>query len=479
MFFGIVYFGYLARAVGSEGVAVVSILSTLYGLFPLILLLATPTALQRFIAESMGRGDASTAGALVRTGLRLSVILGGLGLAAGLLVTPFLSSYLFSGGEVFSLQLLAIAVATFIVNSLLTSIFFGFQLYQVYGLFSFLGATWGQAVSVFLLLAGYGIRAFIMLWIVENIVVIVALRATLPKVPARSPTPYPMLPLVTLGIPLFASTFVPYFVSNVFIKLYIFETLSRADLGVYEVASRIIAFPKMYETMFLSALFPYLSRAFGIGGNAALGRGVGWSARLVTLVFAPILVGLALVARPLLLVVFGGEFAGSVPLFLMLLFFAMLNFLASPFTLGLQALGRTRDIFVIQAAASWTCLGTTILLSRFGIMGVALGGEALGLVASLLSVYAFRERVGAPMDLKVGLMAKILLAALAMVPPVYGLSLVLPRYRFVPLQVLVGVATYLLAVRWLRLLSREDVSTMSMMFPPWFGGFLLRIFGYE
>jgi O-antigen/teichoic acid export membrane protein len=227
------------------------------------------------------------------------------------------------------------------------------------------------------------------------------------------------------------------------------------------------------------ALLPYLSKVFGVGGNTALGRGVGWSARFITLVFAPILVGLALIAKPFFIIIFGPEFAGSIPLFLVLLSFALVSFLASPFILGLQALGKTKDIFVIQAAASWTCLGATILLSRFGIMGVTVGGEMLGLVTSLLSVYAFRQRIAAPMDVEAISMARTLLPALAMVPPVYIVSLVLPQYRFVPLQVLVGVVMYLLVVRWLRLLSREDLSTMSMMLPPRVGRFLMKIFGYE
>ena len=156
----------------------------------------------------------------------------------------------------------------------------------------------------------------------------------------------------------------------------------------------------------------------------------------------------------------------------------MLNFLASPFILGLQALGRTKDIFSIQVAASWTGLGTTLLLSRFGILGVTIGGEALGLVASSLSIYAFRESRYTPIEVTAGSVTKIFLAALAMIPPVCGFSMMLLQYRFVCLQVLVGAVTYLLAIRWLKLLSRDDLSTVSMMLPPRVGGFLQRIFGY-
>jgi len=88
--FRIIYFGYLARKVGAEGMAAVSLLSMLYGFLPLIFLLAVPTAIQRFIAESVARGDAGTAGALVRISLRLSVVLSVLGLAVGLVAAPFL-----------------------------------------------------------------------------------------------------------------------------------------------------------------------------------------------------------------------------------------------------------------------------------------------------------------------------------------------------------------------------------------------------
>jgi len=479
MLFGVVYFGYLARTVGAEGMAIVSILSMLYALIPLLLLLETPTAMQRFITESVGRGDAGTAGALVRTGLKLSIILSPIGFVAGLAVSSLLSSYLFFGSGIFSPQLFAIAVATFIANSLLMGIFFGFQLYERYGIFSFLGAIWGQVISILFLIAGYGISAFIVSWVVENVVVLVALRLTVPRFSTSSSTLYPLFPLVTFSIPIFASTFVPYLVNNVFIKLYIFETLPRADLGLYEVAARMIAIPKMYETAFLAALFPYFSRAFGVGGSATLGRGVGWSSRLIALVFAPILIGLALVAEPFFLIVFGRDFSDSVPLFLVLLFFGLLNFLASPFTLGLQALGRTKDVFIIQVAASWICLGVTLLLSRFQIIGVAVGAETLGLVASLLSIYAFRQRVSASIEVKAKSMAKIFVAALAMIPPVYGVSVILPQYRFVPLRVLVGAVTYLLVARWLKLLNREDLSTITLMLPPSLGRFLMRVFSFD
>ncbi|MFH0896440.1 MAG: oligosaccharide flippase family protein [Candidatus Bathyarchaeota archaeon] len=470
---GVFYLVVSARELGVEGMAVVSVLTMVYTLFQLFLLLAIPTAFQKFIAENLGRGDEDAVKRLMRTALMVTLVTGIIGAFASFTVAPLIASTFFEGRYVAAFQLVSLAVATSIASNVLTTIFLAFQLYEKYSIITFAGATSGQLISLMFILLNYGPPAFVAFWIVQNVLVVILLTAARPKVKATSKA-YPIRPLLSYSFPLFLSTFVSYLGSGVFIRVLILNKLSSADLGNYETAIRSVGAPKTYHSTFLASFFPHLSKVYGEKGNEEVGHNIDWAVRLLSFIFSPIIVGLGLLAEPTFFILFGREYGEAVPIVIILLTFALANFLLSPFTQGMQALGYTKRMFHIQFVSTTIAILGSLVLAELGVVGVAAGAESLGLASSLLNFYFFRKYVKP--EIYWGKIGSFLLASLAMVPPVYLSTLVLPRYRYLPLQIAIGAGVYVAVIRTFKLVEKKDLDVIASIFPTRLQRIVLKLF---
>lgn len=474
-FIGIFYLAVVVRELGVEGMAVVSMLSMVYTLFPLLFLIAIPTAIEKFIAEHLGRRDEEAVKRLMKSSYIVMLVTSVASLATSFAIAPFMVNTFFEGKYLGAFQLVSFAIATYIGNSVLGAIFFGFQLYEKYGAITFAGRVAGRAVSIILILLQYGLPAYVASWVVENLLVIVLLAATMPRVKAVASQAYPMRPLVAYSFPLFASTFVSYLGSGVFIRLLILNKLSSADLGIYETSMRVIGVLRLFQSTFLATFFPHLSKVYGEKGTEEIGHNIAWSVRLFSFVFSPIIVGLSILARPFFYILFGREFEGTT-LFVALLVFSFINFILSPFTQGMQALGYTRKMLYVQLASTAIAVVGSWILVGFGILGVTVGAESLGLASSVLNFYLFKRYVKPEIGWKRAM--SFLLASLAMALPVYLSALVLPKYRYLPLQIAVGVGAYVGVVRAFKLVEKEDLDVLASLFPARLRGVVLKIFGW-
>jgi len=473
---GLAYFALLGRVVGVEGMGVVSILSLFYTLFPLVLTVATPTAITKYIGESLGRGDGESVAGLLKTTLGLSLCLGGAGTLVAWYLSNTLSTLFLNGKNVFSLQLLSIAIGTFIASTILSAAFGGFQRFERLSLISFTGSASGQTLSAGLLLLGYGIPAFISSWIVENLINITLMLSLFPRASRKSNRMYPVRPLFAFGIPLFAATAISYLGSNVFVRLLILGSFTLSTLGEYEAALRLAGVVAVFFNAFLSSLFPHLSKVYGRVGGVAVERDANWAFRLSSLVFAPILVGGALVSSFVFTLLLGTPFSNAALIFSVFMAFAIPAHLLSVFLLSVQALGRSIQILLIQASATLVQVLSCLVLARYGFLGVAVGASTLGLAASALGSYAFKRDLNATVDWSGAL--RYVLSALCMIPPVYALLALLPEPVFLPVHIGVGVATYLGIVRMSGGVRESDLEALSLLLPKSLRPIALRILGH-
>jgi len=475
-FLGVFYFIYATRELGVEGMAVVSVLSMLYTLFPLFFLVAIPTALQKFIAENLGRKNSDSVNLLINTSFMILVITSSLSLICTLAIAPLVANTFFMGKHLTAFQLVSLAIAMYGANSILGSVFLGFQLYEKYGAITFTGKVVGRLISLIFIMHQYGPLAFVVSWIIENFLIIIMLNRSKPKTTVPFLQRYPIKPLLGYCFPLFCSTFVSYLGSGVFIRLLILNRLPNSELGIYETALRAVGIPRVYQSTFLTTFFPHLSKVYGENGFEEVGHNINWAIRLLSLIFSPIVVGLAIISRPLFSTLFGGEFEGAVPVFTILLFFSLINFILSPFTQGMQALGYTKKMFQIQLVSTAIAVVSSFTLSDLGVIGVAIGAETLGLASSIFNCHFFKKSVKIHVDWRRSFY--FILASFAMILPVYCSLLLLPRYQYLPLSIIVGMVVYLAAIRVFRLVEKRDLDVILCLFPKRFQKFTLKLFGY-
>jgi O-antigen/teichoic acid export membrane protein len=195
-----------------------------------------------------------------------------------------------------------------------------------------------------------------------------------------------------MSLPYFVSTAVRYVTIRSDVVLLGFLR-SAADVGVYNVAYRVV-FLLMYLPFYASlAVFPVVARLHHHrrGEERELVRSaVGW----MILIGVPVSVGVALVSRPLVALVFGPAFERAVPVLQILAWLFLLsclrNMLATVMTACDQQAERTR---LESLAAAIAIVGHFLLIARYGPLGAAAAILAAETILVVIVVVAMRRRL--------------------------------------------------------------------------------------
>jgi len=172
-----------------------------------------------------------------------------------------------------------------------------------------------------------------------------------------------------------------------FDTLTIGRMLSESWLGFYTLAFRIP------EVLLLSVLnvitrvvFPAFSRLQG--DRAALRLTVIDTARYTALLTLPVAAGLAVLARPIVLGLYGWHWGPSVPVLEILALYAGVRCLAQHFGDAYKAIGRP-DVLTKTTLAWWLLLPPDLILGAHwgGIVGVAWGQVVTRAAITLLHIY--------------------------------------------------------------------------------------------
>jgi teichuronic acid exporter len=187
------------------------------------------------------------------------------------------------------------------------------------------------------------------------------------------------------GSRLLASGLIDRIFGNIYL-LVIGKLFSAADLGFYTRAKNLEELPSQtLSGMVARVTFPVFSTIQD--DPARLKRGLKKALTLLVLVNFPIMIGLALIARPLVLVLFTGKWAECIP-YLQLLCFLGLMYPLHLINLNvLQAMGRS-DFFlkleIIKKALIVINIGVTW---RWGISAMIYGMIVTSIISYYLNTY--------------------------------------------------------------------------------------------
>jgi teichuronic acid exporter len=127
---------------------------------------------------------------------------------------------------------------------------------------------------------------------------------------------------------------------------------------------------------------------------ARLRTGLRKAMTTITLFHFPMMVGLAIVARPLILLLFTDKWAPSIP-YLQLLALAGLLYPLHVLNLSvLMAVGRSDLFFRLEVFKAVTFLGTGLLTFRWGVMAMIWGQLVCSIVAYFLNSYFTKRLIG-------------------------------------------------------------------------------------
>jgi PST family polysaccharide transporter len=276
--------------------------------------------------------------------------------------------------------------------------------------------------------------------------------------------------LFSFGAPILASRIFGFLIRNVD-NLLIGRFLGTQALGYYALGYTIFLAPLTDLGLIVNqVLFAALSRVQDEAQR--LKRGFLDATEFVTMLMLPMMIGLALVARPFVLVFFGEKWLPSAPVISVLAIAGFFRLMVTLGPSGLQAAGRP-DLHL-----QWALLSVILYLPAFyiglnwGIVGVAVGyliatlilvPIQFGFVARVMNVRA-GERIATVYPAVIGsaVMAVVVWAARTMLT-----SVGLPTLVMLVVLIALGVVTYVgtvwfvarRAIRRLVRLIREGLLT--------------------
>jgi O-antigen/teichoic acid export membrane protein len=256
----------------------------------------------------------------------------------------------------------------------------------------------------------------------------------------------------------------PYAMSGLFLVAYgqvdviiISLLVDEKTVGWYGAANQLFGTSFFIPTVFITAVFPALSRMYATSSDT-LPRLMRKSFDLLLIVSIPIGLGLFAIADPLIILLFGSEFAPSGAL-LALLGFVMIvtyqNMLIGQF---LVSADRQNKWTIVMAVATLATIPLDLILvpwCRAAFQNGAIGG-ALSFMITEIGMLIFGLLILPPGSLdrtNAFLAVRALIAGIIMACGVWAL-----REMFILIPIVIGAVIYLSFAFILRLFSPEDIA---------------------
>lgn len=310
--------------------------------------------------------------------------------------------------------------------------------------------------SILLLLMGYGVVFIAGLVVLASAVSFGIQYYFLNKLPAFR------LRFDWQNIPWMLKNSLPYLLSNIFLVGYlqidvvlISLFVSEDGVGWYSTASVLFSTLLFIPTVFLTAVFPILSRTYEENPNS-MPNIISKSFKFLFVLSIPIGFGLICIADPFVILLYGPEFTNSGPIlaiFGVVLILMYQNMLLSQF---LVSINRQKALVVIMAIATFLSIPLDMILipwceSLFnnGAMGGALAFVITEAGMVIVSLYLLpRGWLGRT---NLWLVAKGTLAGLGMISAVWWW-----RDAFIIFPIILGASTYFTLIWILRVIPKED-----------------------
>ena len=231
-----------------------------------------------------------------------------------------------------------------------------------------------------------------------------------------------------------------------------------ADVGVYNVAlptsQMIILLLQSISVIFL----PLATEAFSRGEEGKLREIFNISYRWVFLATLPVYLFMVLFAQPIIVLVFGAEYAAGAGALVVLSSGFFLASLSGPTQKLFNSLGRTRLVLGLTSSAALVNVALNlVLVPRLGIIGAAIAtATSLGVGSMLNLVFLYRVSDIFPLGI---FYLRPVIVGVASVGGLYLIEKMAPvsiPYYLVPLEVIIAFSLYGLGLYLTNALKEED-----------------------
>lgn len=454
-------FAFIARLLKMEEMGAIVALTLALNLSYVLSDLGFGSGISKYIAEFRGKGKKYSSLAL--TGLASRITLASIITVTVYLSAPQLSQLLLNTSdftEVF--RLLSIDILFACINRTLYRILLGLNRIGKIASLNVSSFIIKEASILFLLLTGYGLWGYVLGWLVGDLTYTFSAFIVLAKgVKPRKPFEFKInfKTLAEYSWPLFAVGLISFVYSSADqMLLMIYVPLN--ELAVYRVAN--IAFTIM--TLVLAALstnlFPYYGKKYGENDHEAISVGVKTSSRYVSLIYTPIVLGLAVTANPALSIFAGERYTNGAIIVATLCIFGALTSVSVAFGSLLLVYNMTKKVLLINMLSIFVYLSLTpILLPPMGIVGMAIIKGMSGIVNFGATLITLNKSFHVEIDRKA--LRKAWTSGIAMVLVIVVTEKIWFTRSLLPLYVTIGAVTYFLMLKELKAIKPVDVKLIE------------------
>jgi len=383
------------------------------------------------------------------------------------------------------LRIVAVTVVFNILFSLVSSFLQGLQKMRDCAAIGLAYTGVQYSVSIFLLYLGWRLYAVVYGWLVGvSVFSIVGLIITAKHLGVFG-KPHQIKPLFQFSLPLYASGVIIFFVGWIdqlilvsYMSLLYGATEAQRILGIYYVAIRASIVPTLFSSAVVGALFPQLSELYTKQGVNSLKDAVRVSTRYSVLIGFPLIIGLATLARPIIILIAGWQYIEATDPVLIISISALAGTLSVAVGPILMTLERTKIVSVLSIVS----VILSVFLSYFtlaylglGMIGTAWARTISAVVVLALCLYALKRYIPIAFDKEA--LWKASTASAFMVLGIVGLDFVrrffspasyeflVIRLHLLPIYVVVGGVVYFLSLIGLRAIKKHDIKLVEEYLP--------------
>lgn len=238
------------------------------------------------------------------------------------------------------------------------------------------------------------------------------------------------------------------------------KSYNKVELGNYQQANKFQDIPvSLISNTFRTVVLPVFSNVNT--DNERLGRVLEKTIKSIAFVLFPVIMGLYVVAEPLIVGLIGEKWLPSVAIFRILLLSGLFSVFAQIFNELLVSKGKSRTYLRVEIAKKAVLVIAIISTLQWGVQGLAVGWVVYSFTALCLSGYYACRIISYPFGSFFRSIAPYLLLAIAMTVCISLFFLVeMHTYLRMGLQIICGIVFYAGACLLLKLEMSKEVAQL-------------------
>jgi O-antigen/teichoic acid export membrane protein len=458
------------NALTQSDIGTLSLLSFLVSTFSLLTMLSLNKALTKFTSENLGKNQHDEAVATQKTITKIVILLSIAGLVATILLSSFISQFLWNNPEYTILLILNFTYAflynlIYLVDSTLQALYLFGKMATITITFIFTS----RVTAILLALLQMGVTGVIIGYIVGSIIALtLAIIFLQGKLQKKTTHKISIKPLLAFSFPLFLTSITTLILqwADIVIITSLISDLSLT--GIYYIAVNSIGALSILYLPVTKTIFPALSSHHGLGKAKNINNIIQTTSRYLIYLMLPSCIGLAIIAPTALTFFYGPGYAkGAIPLAILSLT-TIITALFTLFQTTFEAIGKTAQILKINIIIA---ISLILLLFSFvpffNITGAAFARLATKIAAITIAVFLLKKEIKIRLDKEA--IWKATVSTLATFPFLLAIQLILSpnlsTTQTLALELLTATGIYALSIYALKALKKQDFELIRQAFP--------------